>query len=219
MQQGLKQRLVGALVILALVVIFLPMVLEGPVERQRVDVPIRVPSEPSVPEGNTLPPPDFLDQPAPGTAGDGGGGGSADGPDESGAGSTADAEGVRPSAASGDRDEDTDDRGSAASGQASETVDDGGSDEAASGEQQPPDARPGSWTVQVGAFSDPGNAERMRQRLTEAGFEDVYSDVSDRDGEALHRVRLGPVATRAEAERIAQRVASSMDIEGILVPR
>lgn len=46
MQQRHKQRLVGAVVIVSLAVIFLPMLLRGPVEQRRFDVPAEMPPRP-----------------------------------------------------------------------------------------------------------------------------------------------------------------------------
>lgn len=48
MQQRMKQRLVGAVVLVALAVIFIPMLLTGPVERQLTDVPVEIPPPPVV---------------------------------------------------------------------------------------------------------------------------------------------------------------------------
>ncbi|MCP1673715.1 DedD protein [Natronocella acetinitrilica] len=47
MQQRHKQRLVGAVVVIALAVIFLPMLLRGPVEHRSLDVPVEVPPRPA----------------------------------------------------------------------------------------------------------------------------------------------------------------------------
>lgn len=43
MEQRLKQRLIGAVVLLALAVIFIPMLLQGPIERESTSVPIEIP--------------------------------------------------------------------------------------------------------------------------------------------------------------------------------
>ena len=48
MEQRVKQRLVGAVVLVALAVIFIPMLLTGPVEREPTDVPIEIPPKPMV---------------------------------------------------------------------------------------------------------------------------------------------------------------------------
>jgi rare lipoprotein A len=53
--------------------------------------------------------------------------------------------------------------------------------------------------IQVGAFVEPANAERMRIRLEKAGFDGVVV----REG----RVQLGPVASLAARDRLIERLA------------
>lgn len=229
MQQGLKQRLVGALVILALVVIFLPMLLQGPVERTRVDVPIQVPPEPDAPTDETLPPPDFTERPSPAEdivttvprddsgapAGAGGqGGGDADQAGDANNGADVPEPQGRVVAGGASGQDDGDANGDA-TGQASRAEGGGG----ASSEARTPEGRPGSWVIQLGAFSEAANAERLIERLTEAGFEDGYRDRSEVDGSVLHRVRVGPIPTRSDAETLRERLEDEVDISGILVPR
>lgn len=221
MRRGLKQRLIGALVILALVIIFLPMLLEGPVEQTRVDVPIQVPPEPSVASDDTLPPPDFTDEPTPGGGGDQPADTSADEPaelpepsdsaDGTGTASADDEQSPREAAEDGAGDG----AGGADASEAADSTD----DDTRSSTDQPPDGRPGSWVVQVGAFSETSNAESVRQRLVEAGFENAYTEPSRSGDETIHRVRVGPIASRSEAEDTAQRLEETVDMDGILVPR
>jgi DedD protein len=48
MDQRLKQRLIGAVVLVALGVIFIPMFLQGPIERESSSVPIEIPVQPAI---------------------------------------------------------------------------------------------------------------------------------------------------------------------------
>lgn len=66
MDQRFKQRLIGAVVLVALAVIFLPMLLSGPAERTRVDIELDIPQEPPAPETPALPDAAMLDEPEPG---------------------------------------------------------------------------------------------------------------------------------------------------------
>src|SRR6185369_14686748 len=59
--------------------------------------------------------------------------------------------------------------------------------------------------VQAGAFAVPENAQRARERLASLGNVQVLS-ASGR-GTTLYRVRLGPVGTVAEADRLISRLA------------
>lgn len=56
------------------------------------------------------------------------------------------------------------------------------------------------WWVQVGAFSDTGNASRARQRLLDDGFPTVAMEGPS----GVTRVRVGPFDARTDADR-AQR--------------
>lgn len=58
---------------------------------------------------------------------------------------------------------------------------------------------PGAFFVQVGAFSDPLNARRVRDAVSSAGPVVVDSRTSA-SGAELFRVRVGPYATREEAD-------------------
>jgi cell division protein FtsN len=66
-------------------------------------------------------------------------------------------------------------------------------------------ASAGVFVVQVGAFANPANAERVRTALSGEG--EVLLDRREVAGGTLHRVRLGGWATRAEAEAARVRVA------------
>ena len=61
------------------------------------------------------------------------------------------------------------------------------------------------FAVQVGAFGESSAAESLAQRLRAKGF-DVYVSPSTPEGGARWRVRVGPVSTREQAERMAARL-------------
>jgi rare lipoprotein A len=70
--------------------------------------------------------------------------------------------------------------------------------------QQPPP----TLYVQAGAFSDQQNAERLNQRLHEAGLASAFV-LSPLEGRShLYRVRLGPVASVAEFDQLAARLGA-----------
>lgn len=64
--------------------------------------------------------------------------------------------------------------------------------------------------LQVGAFADPSNAERLRQRLTSARIESV--DIARR-ADGLHRVRIGPLSSVEQADELA-RLLEGMGVNG-----
>lgn len=63
----------------------------------------------------------------------------------------------------------------------------------------------GGWAVQVGAFSSADAARKLVKELGGAGYR-AYGAPIARSGKTLHRVRVGPEADRAEAERLAARL-------------
>jgi len=70
-------------------------------------------------------------------------------------------------------------------------------------------AAAGRLYVQVGAFGDPGNAERLRDKLVAAGVGNVII----REGASLYRVRVGPIPGVTEFDATVARM-ESMDIAG-----
>jgi hypothetical protein len=68
-----------------------------------------------------------------------------------------------------------------------------------------PALRSGAYFVQVGAFADPSNAERVRTALLDVGV--VSVDVREGPSVTLHRVRLGQWASRGEAELARDMIA------------
>jgi len=63
----------------------------------------------------------------------------------------------------------------------------------------------GGWAVQVGAFGSVDTARRMAQDLSGAGYRAFVSPVK-RDGKTLYRVRVGPEGNRAAAEQLVPRL-------------
>lgn len=67
--------------------------------------------------------------------------------------------------------------------------------------------------IQVGAFSDLGNARRLEERLERAGERAVVMDTPG----GMYRVRVGPFAKEREAEKALKRVRTSWP-EAQLIP-
>ena len=66
----------------------------------------------------------------------------------------------------------------------------------------------GMWAVQLGSFSNKENAERLAADLRKQGYAAFLSQVETGSG-TLHRVRIGPQKDRAGAEAIAARLAKA----------
>jgi cell division septation protein DedD len=66
-------------------------------------------------------------------------------------------------------------------------------------------APPGRFAIQVGAFGTSEAAERLADSLRGRGYPS-YVTPGARSGDARWRVRVGPVAAREEADRLAVRL-------------
>jgi cell division septation protein DedD len=71
------------------------------------------------------------------------------------------------------------------------------------------------FAVQVGAFSKSADAIALRDRARAAGFSAFTESVATDKG-TLTRVRIGPVASRAEAERLQAQVQSKLGLAGVV---
>jgi cell division septation protein DedD len=65
-------------------------------------------------------------------------------------------------------------------------------------------ARPG-WSVQVGAFGSVAAANRLVANLKSAGYRAYIAPIS-KGGKTLHRVRVGPEASRGDADNLAAKL-------------
>jgi DedD protein len=68
-----------------------------------------------------------------------------------------------------------------------------------------PQSSTGMWAVQLGSFSNKANAERLAADLRKEGYAAFLSQLKT-DGGKLHRVRVGPQKDRATAESVARKL-------------
>ncbi|MFZ5655959.1 MAG: SPOR domain-containing protein [Pseudomonadota bacterium] len=73
------------------------------------------------------------------------------------------------------------------------------------------------FAVQLGAFSNAADAQRLQDRARAAGFSAFVEPVRTEAG-TLHRVRLGPVADRAAADALRSQAAGRLGVSGIVRP-
>ena len=72
--------------------------------------------------------------------------------------------------------------------------------------------------IQVGAFSDPANAQALRSRLISAGFHPVAIDNAATATPRLYRVRVGPLASVLEADReLVRLIGTFADAPRIII--
>jgi len=199
MQQRMKQRIVGAIVLVALAVIFIPMLLQGPVEREATSIPIKIPPKPAVevsmPSAEQAPP---TPEPV--------------------ANAFQPAEPVAPSSAPLEQPMAPTPEPPI---EASPPV---AVEEPAPRPSPKPPPNPaqtptelGSWAVQVGSSGTEANALRLRNSLRDNGY-NSDTERLQRDGKTFYRVRVGPMIDRADAERTQAALSSTESLKGFVVP-
>jgi len=185
---ALKQRVVGAIVLVALAVIFLPMLLDGSGRPDRVDMSVEIPAEPDAPASRIESPSGAGDtgrvaEEEPGPRSESGA--SAQRAEEAASGPDEGARGTDDVAGDQDSKRET-------GAEAADTA----------------DSAPSAWAVQVGSFSRETNAVVLRDRLRQQGFE-AFSEQAQADGDTtMWRVRVGPVPTRERAESLKAELES-----------
>ncbi len=180
MEPALKQRLIGAMVLVALAVIFLPMLINGPApESGASDIPLDLPD---------APPGDYetreLALVTPGNAPTGGALGLDAQVGNDGALPTVDiTAGIATADASG-------------------------------GGMLPAATAGGDYAVSFGSYASSADAARVVAALTSSQLPGYLETASASGGRTLHRVRIGPYATQAEAEAARLRAAHVRDDVG-----
>jgi len=74
------------------------------------------------------------------------------------------------------------------------------------------------WMVQLGSFSDEGNARRQAQRISTYGHEARIYKFAAAGGRTMFRVRLGPVETRETAEAAVSALTAQGFVAQIVAP-
>ncbi|WP_019570846.1 MULTISPECIES: SPOR domain-containing protein [unclassified Thioalkalivibrio] len=72
------------------------------------------------------------------------------------------------------------------------------------------------WAVQVGSYRDGDNAREQERALRDAGLAAFVEDVTV-DGETVYRVKVGPRADREAAIRLREDLEEERDLSGIVV--
>lgn len=72
------------------------------------------------------------------------------------------------------------------------------------------------WAVQMGSFSSKENANRLVQRLKNQKFPAYYEDVVSA-GKTIYRVRVGPFNSKAEIEKIKQKLDQKEKLKTLIV--
>jgi len=73
-----------------------------------------------------------------------------------------------------------------------------------------------AWVVQLGSFSNEENAQSLNKKLRKAGYP-AFVEPLNKNGQISYRVRVGPEIKRSEAELLLKKLKDNMEMEGILV--
>nr|WP_312623979.1 SPOR domain-containing protein [Pseudomonas juntendi] len=206
LDKGMKQRMVGALVLVALAVIFLPMLFtrEDEMRQVRVEAP-QAPAMPSLPEVKvdpvTVPQPQEVPE-APQSA-----------PvvvDESTAPASTPSQPITASPQ-------TQAQAQPAKPQAAAPAAKVETKPAATPAQAAPskmdvNGLPVSWSIQLASLSNRAGAEKLQQTLRSQGY-NAYI----RSAGGMNRVYVGPLIERAEAERVRDAVNRQNSLKGFVV--
>lgn len=79
-----------------------------------------------------------------------------------------------------------------------------------------PANRAGGWAVQLGAFKSDSEANKLRDRLRGAGFA-AFAERTGTGDAALWRVRAGPYADRAGADKARAGIEVKLKLKGMIV--
>ena len=208
MEQNLKQRLVGAIVLVSLAVIFIPIILEGPDDEW-------TPRSHSIPEppqmdyraSMQLPLPTDTVEPAAARAVP------ADEPDTTEPVQTLSTSPV-PAAAEPEPRPAPQPEPAAATEPAAIAKPAAVAKPAAAkaAPASDPAALPAGWYAQVGSFSQKMNASGLRDRLKSAGYDARLQATG-----SSYRVLVGPVKTRVLAEKQRDQLLASQQLKGIVI--
>jgi DedD protein len=78
------------------------------------------------------------------------------------------------------------------------------------------DTAPDAWVVQVGSFSQSSNALALRDKLRAKGFT-AFVEKLKSDSGTVYRVRIGPELKREKAEELRKRLKSKLRMKGIVM--
>lgn len=80
----------------------------------------------------------------------------------------------------------------------------------------PPRTGVTAWVVQVGSFTTQANADGLVERLKQAGYTAFIEPLGDGD-KPTYRVRVGPELTKLTAQRIRDEIAKKIELKGIVM--
>jgi DedD protein len=71
------------------------------------------------------------------------------------------------------------------------------------------------WVVQVGSFSSSRNAQALRDKLRKQGYTSFVEATQSASG-SVYRVRVGPVVSRTSAEQLRKKLTKVAGLKGLV---
>jgi cell division protein FtsN len=76
----------------------------------------------------------------------------------------------------------------------------------------------GGVVIQVFSSADKEQADRLRERLVKAG-QSAFLSPTDKGGQTMYRVRVGPFASREQAELVAEKLRKEQKLDTWITPK
>lgn len=215
MQRRLKERLIGAAVLVMLAVIFIPMILDDTKHTESTITKSNIPAKPDTDFSSRIVPLEDTKEPA----GDTGTDAEESVPPaasetESAAAETVPAETSPAPVKSGQEEAVTSSQEAATSSQpAAATTTEKSGKNSVSGKG---DIGLTAWVVQLGSFASEKNANNLNDDLHKAGFSSFVEPVKQ-GGNVIYRVRVGPELQRSDAQALKDRLRKDMKLDGMIL--
>ncbi|NOZ36984.1 MAG: hypothetical protein GXP11_02750 [Gammaproteobacteria bacterium] len=74
-----------------------------------------------------------------------------------------------------------------------------------------------AWAIQVGSFKQRSNAFKLRDKLRKHKYKAFVEGIRSRNAKLIYRVRLGPYISRAGAEQVRDSLLAQQKMKGLLV--
>ncbi len=192
MEQGLKERLVGAGVLVILAVIFIPMLFDETPE-----------TEPVITESNIPPKPDNI--PAP--------------PEGDFSSRIIPLQQEKSDTTVTTPEEKTEDKPTEENTMATDTIAATGEQKPSAAVvvngESATNVGLSAWVVQLGSFASEENAQALNKKLREADYE-AFVEPLKQETDVIYRVRVGPELKRSDAESIRDQLKKTMKLDGIV---
>lgn len=193
MQRRLKERLVGASVLVVIAVIFVPIILDGPIDSDAI-IETSIPERPQEPSSVTklVPITDSIKTRIPVA------------PEQDKNSVTQETEAMPPAA---NETAQSDNTLSIKKKQQAPEV---------SAISKQKSVGLSAWVVQLGSFSTKINADKLKLKLRKAGFLAFVKPLKIGD-KIAYRVRVGPELLRSDADHLLKSIKEKMELDGIVL--